>query len=369
MQLNSVYLYPNKLDVFTNVGADWLTERYRRVYNRNLKIYRGVDNRIDFQVRNSDQKAANVGSSYLVFNIVQKENKDTIFSKDCTIQSAAQGRAHLTILEGDLESLESGFYEYSLIQETRVYSDDQSYYTVSSRKPFYVDSQYGTIGTLEIDGDLRGDVTPSVLIEKFDYVNPASTGYTDSAYYISSIIDAKRQITTPNSLHTFQIYYSNNYQGKITIQGSLDESATPENWFDVPDANVTPGNNIFEVSGEGVTYKNVVGKYNWLRVKTGSSINSSAKFGITQTNNGTYNVVILDGGKDYQVGNQLVFTGKQLGGIDGTNDLTVTVTSVNLNGSIVTFNASGVSDPGFRNYVLGPSNPITIGKVDKVLYR
>ena len=56
MHLISVYLYQNKIDVFTNAATAWQTERYRRVYNRNIKIYRGVDNRIDIQVRNSDQK-------------------------------------------------------------------------------------------------------------------------------------------------------------------------------------------------------------------------------------------------------------------------------------------------------------------------
>jgi hypothetical protein len=73
MQLNSVYLYPNKVDVFTNLGA-WKTERYRRVYNRNLKIYRSVDNRIDFQVRNSDEKATSIENYYIVFKLIKLEN-------------------------------------------------------------------------------------------------------------------------------------------------------------------------------------------------------------------------------------------------------------------------------------------------------
>ena len=75
MQLISVYLYPNKIDVFTNASAAWQTKRYRRVYNRNIKIYRGVDNRIDLQVRNSDEKAADTTGSTLVFNLVERETQ------------------------------------------------------------------------------------------------------------------------------------------------------------------------------------------------------------------------------------------------------------------------------------------------------
>ena len=66
MQFNPVYLYSNKLDVFTSPSDSWSIERYRRVYNRNLKIFRGVDNRIDIQVRNSDQKASNIIGQYII---------------------------------------------------------------------------------------------------------------------------------------------------------------------------------------------------------------------------------------------------------------------------------------------------------------
>ena len=70
MQINSIYLYPNKLDVYTSDTATWTAERNRMVYNRNLKVYRGSDNRIDLQLRNGDQKAYNATGSTIIFNLV-----------------------------------------------------------------------------------------------------------------------------------------------------------------------------------------------------------------------------------------------------------------------------------------------------------
>lgn len=119
MQLNSVYLYSNKIDVFTNTLASWPTERYRRVYNRNLKIYRGVDNKIDIQVRNSDEKAANITGSTLVFNLITRDTKDLILNKDCNTQSLLNGRVYITITKEELENLESGFYNFTVVQEIR----------------------------------------------------------------------------------------------------------------------------------------------------------------------------------------------------------------------------------------------------------
>lgn len=365
MQLNSVYLYPNKIDVFTN--ASWKTERYRRVYNRNLKLYRSIDNRIDFQVRNSDQKPNDISGTTLVFNIITRDGKDLILQKDCTVASSTLGKVYITITENELNAIESGFYNYSLVQETRTYNGNE--YVVTAKTPTYMDSQYGAIGTLEISGDVLGEVEPSLEINKFEYVNPATTGYQDPAYYTSSIIDTKRGTQTPQSLHTLQIYFSNDYQGNVVIQGSLDESSDPNVWFDIPNTEISPGTNNFYIDGESVVYKNVTGKYNWLRVRTGSDRNATASFSVTQTGFGTYNVIILDGGSGYQVGEELTVVGNALGGIRGVNDLIITVDSVNVNGSIVTFSQSGTSINGFKNFVVSPTKDSTVGKVDKILYR
>lgn len=95
MQLISCYLYSNKIDVFTNAAAAWKTERYRRVYNRNVKIYRGVDNRIDIQVRNSDEKAADTTGSTMVFNLVERETQKLVAKKDCVAVAASTGKYYV----------------------------------------------------------------------------------------------------------------------------------------------------------------------------------------------------------------------------------------------------------------------------------
>ena len=106
MQFNPVYLYSNKLDVFTEQLAAWTTERYRKVYNRNLKIYKSVDNRIDIQVRNSDQKTMNITGSTLVFNLVARDTQDLVFHKDFTNQDSLTGKVTITISEEELFDLD-----------------------------------------------------------------------------------------------------------------------------------------------------------------------------------------------------------------------------------------------------------------------
>ena len=257
MQFNPVYLYSNKLDVFTSSMDTWSTERYRKVYNRNLKIFRGVDNRIDIQVRNADQKASNIVGSTLVFNLVSRDTKDLVLQKDFTAMDLATGKVTVTLTETELMDLDNGFYNYSIIKEIRT-TVDSTDYRVTSKMPMYVDAQYDTVGTLEITGDVYGDVEPSVLVDTFNYTNPFTQGDSTPKFFLSQIIDARPTLNTANSTHTFQ-FYTTNYQGTVTIEGSLDtQGATPREskWATVATVDLATAK-----------YKNIVGKYNWFRIK------------------------------------------------------------------------------------------------------
>jgi hypothetical protein len=370
MQAISVYLYPNKVDVFTNALAAWQPERYRRVYNRNLKIYRSVDNRIDIQVRNSDQKSADTSGSSLIFNLINRDTKDLVVSKDCEVVSYGTGKWYVILSEVELHDISNGFYNYSVTQESRNTIDSTNgSHTVSARTPMYIDSQYEVLGTLELVGDALGDAARSLEVTEFQYINPATTGYQDPSYYISSIIDTNRGLASAQSLHTFQFYHDTNFTGKITIEGSLDKTSSPKNWVTVPNASISGGTNQFTTSGATTTYRNVVGKYNWFRIKFGATFNGSANFTIGQTFSGLYDVSIYAGGAGYNVGDVLIITGDKLGGYSGVNDLTITVASVNYNGAITAVTRSGTSAPNDRTYVLGATGIPATGTVDKVLYR
>jgi hypothetical protein len=356
MQLISVYLYPNKIDVFTNASAAWQTKRYRRVYNRNIKIYRGVDNRIDLQVRNSDEKAANTTGSTLVFNLVERETQTLVAKKDCVTVAADTGKYHVTLTQAELLDIETGFYQYSVYNETRTLNGDGTH-LVSSRTPLYIDSQYDALANIEVLDSGEGEVQASTKVTEFSLHKSFGEAFSD--YYISSIIDARPQVTTPQSLHTFQMFFSN-YSGQVVIQGSLSEGGNPEVWADLTTIN------LVEASAR---VQNVTGKYNWFRIKhtplRGSSV---AKFTIAQTLFSTYTVTIGTAGKGYSTGDIIRFQGGQLGGETGTNDLAITVTSIGSAGEITGVTWTGVSYNGVRTFVLD-GNLSVLGTVDKILYR
>ena len=266
MQFNPVYLYVNKLDVFTTLTDTWSTERYRRVYNRNLKIFRGVDNRIDIQVRNSDQKASNIAGSTLVFNLVSQDSKDLVLQKDFTVMDLATGKVTIIVTADELLDLDIGFYNYSIVKEVRS-TVDSTDYVVNSKMPLYMDSQYATVGTLEITGDVYGGVANSLVVDTFNYTNPFTQGATEPfPFYTSEIIDAAPNTSPAYPIHTFQ-FYTTNYTGTVQIQASLDaQGATPRD---------TKFSTVATVDLANEKYKNVTGKYNWFRIKHIPALNNT----------------------------------------------------------------------------------------------
>jgi hypothetical protein len=295
----------------------------------------------------------------LVFNLVTRETQDLILQKDCTEQDLLSGKVFVTLTELDMLDIDPGFYNYSIIKEVRE-TVDSTDYRVTSRIPMYMDSQYGTIGTIEVSGDVSGAIDKSVVVDKFNYTNPFTQGDETPKFYISSIIDARPTINTANSLHTFQFYHTN-YVGSVTIQGSIDEQgATPrENkWTDIT---------TVDLSSE--KYKNVVGKWNWFRIKhvpLGTS--SVARFTVAQTLLLSYEVTVGLSGRGYAVGNTIQVSGANLGGESPTNNLTITVTAVGALGEIQAITWAGVSYNGAKTFVID-GNLSVPGTLDKVLYR
>ena len=355
MQLDSVYLYPNRLDVYTNI-QDWELERYRQVYQRNLKIYRGADNKLEFRVKSSDQKFKNIGDTIFVFSIIGTETKELILQKDCVTQDADTGKLYIVLSESDILNIEPGLYHFTLVFENRT-NIDSTTYTVDSRYPAYIDSQYGSIGRLEIIQSLQGEPKSSFEVAEFKFY--ALLDPRDD-FFLSGIIDANSQLVTPQSLHTFDMYFTG-YSGRVIIQGSIDQGGNPQTWVDLQTLDYV------DVDRE---YVNIVGKYNFFRIKHIPSQNDLlGAFEVNQTIFGYYNVTINNPGRGYQVGTQLVIKGRNLGGESPTNDLTVTITTVGDYGEITGITWTGLSYNGVQSFIRGGTSQNNTGTFDKILYR
>ena len=93
--------------------------RNSKVYDRRLNIFRGVSNPITFTFKNEDQKAQDITSKSFEFNLIDKESKKSVLTRNLTILDdgstfATKGTASVTITDGDLLSLDAKFYDFSV---------------------------------------------------------------------------------------------------------------------------------------------------------------------------------------------------------------------------------------------------------------
>jgi len=255
MQEFSFYLYPNNIDVFTNLDT-WDGMRYKKVYNPNLKVYGGVDNKIKIQVRNVDQKPVNLTGYATVFTLVSRDKQKIVLEKDCESYDITQGALYLTITREELLSIEKGLYTYSLRREVRSAVDNDEY-LVTSSFPLYVDSQYGAMGVIEIDDNIKGNLNATSVTKEWTKKLVYNTPSGNDDYFISGLVDARPQFNTPQTLHSFQVYMTN-YTGEFEIQGSLSEGGNPGTWVTISNTSYTE---------KTIDLINITGKWNFFRFK------------------------------------------------------------------------------------------------------
>lgn len=82
MQKTYRYLAKNKVTVLANT-AGFVTE-YRPVYQKNLQVYRGIDNLLHFEVKNHDQKPVDI-VGYTPKVMIFDENNNLVVEHDGTV--------------------------------------------------------------------------------------------------------------------------------------------------------------------------------------------------------------------------------------------------------------------------------------------
>ncbi len=215
MQLTPRYLVNNKTVIIAN-DAGFVTE-YRTVYQRHIKVYRGIDNVLQFKVLNHDQKPVLL-TSYTPKLVVFDQNKLMVVERDCTVtddgSTNTRGNCKVTISENDLLNLDTQFLSYN------IYLVDSS----SEKTLTYTDTHFGADGVIHLEDTAFPGPAKTTSVTTFTEAN--------SVWY-SETIDAQPGINGNEALHTAS-FYTDNYIGDINVQGTLENQVTGStNWFDV----------------------------------------------------------------------------------------------------------------------------------------
>ena len=185
------------------------------VYAKPLTLHKGVDNQIQFQFLNQEQKPIDITGKNITCRVLNYEGNTILIQKSLTLQFAPTGICALFLNAADLENIEAQKCYYSL----EIPINDFDF-------PVFVDQNAGARGVMNIVNSVLPNFVPSYFItiptgQQF----PNTSNSSDSNLtYFSSVLS-----TNNNSILTIQTEYVEFY-GNTTIQGS---SIVDNDWYDI----------------------------------------------------------------------------------------------------------------------------------------
>jgi hypothetical protein len=362
MQKISSYLYPNRVELLADLAG--FTTEYTNVYQRTVKIYNGIDNTIEFDIKNADQKRIDLSTLNMIeLNVMDMAGNglpNSPYAVTPANQATLKGIASVTILQEDLVGLTNQYLQYSVT-------------AVKDGKDviLYADSRFGAVGKME----LVGSALPTFRDDRVFDTFAAEIDLKGVPTWHSSAIPVKFYEAVPTETLSFDI-------DLVGFIGSVWIEATKSSTISVESFKNSAYLRSFTATVESpatttLTFNNIsVADFNYFRVSysTPIAMGTGASFSATLNNN-AYDVTLRAGGTGYSVGSQLKVLGSVLGGIDGINDLIIVVTGVDASSagftssyavsSITHFSASGIAADGAATYIVTGKN--ISGTVDKIV--
>lgn len=361
MQKISSYLYPNRIELLADLAG--FSVEYTNVYQRNLQIYNGIDNTIEFDIKNADQKRIDLATlSNIELNVMDVSGKSLTNSPYTVTPTAIKGIAEVTIPQEDLVNLSEQFLKYSVTANKN-----------GKDVILYANARFGAVGTIELVGNALPTFRDPVVYKTFT----AELDHKGNPTFHSSAIPVKFYEAEPSESVDIEIHVTG-FTGSIWIDATenstinLDAFKKAGKPFGSWNRDSTDG--LF--TGVIPFGSNIsVGDYKYFRIsyQTPTVNGEGAAFTVTNAN-GAYDVTVKYGGTRYAVNSLIKVLGSHLGGEDGVNDLIITVTGIDAAGagsqssyaasSITTIAWNGVS-VGAGSHVVSGSN--YSGTVDYII--
>jgi len=141
MQKISSYLYPNRIELIADLAG--FNVEYTKVYQKIVKIYNGIDNVIEFDIKNADQKRVDLTTiSMIELNVMDSAGTALSNSPYTITPTALKGIGTVVIPQEDLCELGNQFLTYSV---TAIKDNNDVI--------LYSDSRFGATGTIELVGN------------------------------------------------------------------------------------------------------------------------------------------------------------------------------------------------------------------------
>ena len=261
MQKISSYLYPNRVQLLADLAG--FTTEYTNVYQRHLKIYNGIDNTIEFDIKNADQKRIDLSIlSNIELNVMDSQGTELSNSPYTVVPTALKGIATVTIPQEDLVELEDQYLRYS-VTATQAGKD----------VILYGDSKFGAVGTMELAGNAMPTFRNNRVFKEFTAeINLQGLPVGKSSAIPTTFYEAEKTTTLD-----FEIEYTG-FKGTIWIEGTTESTLTTEAFK--PEVKLHEFPELTVATSGTFTVTMDINEYKYFRIRYQNSLMAD----VTQTN-------------------------------------------------------------------------------------
>ena len=213
MQKIQSYLYPNRVILIADLAG--FTVENKIVYARTIKIYNGVDNAIQFDIQNADQKRINLSTlSSIELNLMDMSGNELPESPYTVTPTATTGIATVTIPSEDLMDLADQNLKYSVTATSG-----------NNTVMLYCDSRFGAVGTIQLVGNAMPTIKDSTVYDRFN----GEINFDGDVINHTSAIPAKFYESVATEFMDFEIEMTD-YIGDVYLEATKDSTISVESF-------------------------------------------------------------------------------------------------------------------------------------------
>jgi hypothetical protein len=213
MQKIQSYLYPNRVILIADLAG--FTVENKIVYARTIKIYNGVDNVIQFDIQNADQKRINLSTlSSIELNLMDMSGNELPESPYTVTPTATTGIATVTIPSEDLIDLADQNLKYSVTATSG-----------NNTVMLYCDSRFGAVGTIQLIGNAMPTIKDSTVYDRFN----GEINFNGDVINHTSAIPAKFYEAVATEFMDFEIEMTD-YIGDVYLEATKDSTISVESF-------------------------------------------------------------------------------------------------------------------------------------------
>jgi len=205
--------------------TDGITVDNRPMNQTKLVVHKGLNNTLQFFVRNRDRVLQNIGTKTLYASVINPNtSRRVVFKPLSLVNSGTTGEARLDLNVGDLTDLTPGIYQIAITE-----SADNG----ATESPLYANQNDRIITDLEVKSSMQYQPAPTQT--KSVFTQTQNTDLGDSANtFVTAAMYGNQNKNYRHSKHTIA-FYMTDFVGNVTIQGSALETAPTQesDWYGI----------------------------------------------------------------------------------------------------------------------------------------